>query len=47
MALLHQLGAGAGPAQLVVMRGEPSAFGPPLDHADVADLIGGRSTSAD
>jgi hypothetical protein len=47
MALLHELGEPTGPAQLVVMRGAPEAFGPPLDHGDAADLVGGHPTTTD
>lgn len=47
MALLHEVGEASGPAQLVVMRGAPEAFGPPLDRAAAADLVGGRSTTTD
>jgi acyl transferase domain-containing protein/NAD(P)H-dependent flavin oxidoreductase YrpB (nitropropane dioxygenase family) len=46
MAILHEIGAGAGPAQLVVMRGAPEAFGPPLEHAAADDLVG-RPTTTD
>ena len=45
MALLHEIGAGAGPAQLVVMRGTPEAFGPPLEHAAADDLVGRPATA--
>ncbi len=40
MAILHEIGEDSGPAQLVVMRGRPEAFGPPLDHDAAADLVG-------
>ncbi|WP_421121922.1 SDR family NAD(P)-dependent oxidoreductase [Aquihabitans daechungensis] len=46
MALLHEISAGRGPAQLVVMRGTPEAFGPPLEHAAADDLVG-RPTTTD
>jgi NAD(P)-dependent dehydrogenase (short-subunit alcohol dehydrogenase family) len=46
MALLHEIGADSGPAQLVVMRGTPEAFGPPLEHAAADDLVG-RPTTTD
>lgn len=46
MAILHEIGAGEGPAQLVVMRGAPEAFGPPLEHAAADDLVG-RPTTTD
>ena len=46
MALLHEIAADAGPAQLVVMRGTPEAFGPPLEHAAADDLVG-RPTTTD
>ncbi len=46
MALLHEIGADGGPAQLVVMRGTPAAFGPPLEHAAADDLVG-RPTTTD
>ena len=46
MAILHEIGAGSGPAQLVVMRGLPEAFGPPLEHAAADDLVG-RPTTTD
>jgi NAD(P)-dependent dehydrogenase (short-subunit alcohol dehydrogenase family) len=46
MALLHEISAGSGPAQLVVMRGTPEAFGPPLDHTAADDLVG-RPTTTD
>ncbi|MCB1030844.1 MAG: hypothetical protein KDA95_05860, partial [Acidimicrobiales bacterium] len=47
MAILHEIADGNGPTQLVVMRGEPEAFGPPLDPSQAADLIGGHSTATD
>lgn len=47
MAILHEIAEAEGPSQLVVMRGAPEAFGPPLDHGDAADLIGGHSTTTD
>jgi NAD(P)-dependent dehydrogenase (short-subunit alcohol dehydrogenase family) len=47
MALLHELGEASGPSQLVVMRGAPEAFGPPLEHAEAADLVGGHQTTTD
>lgn len=46
MAILHEIGAESGPAQLVVMRGTPEAFGPPLEHAAADDLVG-RPTTTD
>jgi acyl transferase domain-containing protein/NAD(P)-dependent dehydrogenase (short-subunit alcohol dehydrogenase family) len=46
MALLHEIGEPTGPAQLVVMRGTPEAFGPPLEHAAADDLVG-RPTTTD
>ena len=45
MALLHEIGAGEGPSQLVVMRGTPEAFGPPLEHAAAEDLVGRHTTT--
>ncbi|MEZ5183052.1 MAG: SDR family oxidoreductase [Acidimicrobiales bacterium] len=47
MAILHEIGEAEGPSQLVVMRGAPEAFGPPLDHAEAADLLGGHPTTTD
>lgn len=42
MALLHEVAAGSGPSQLVVMRGTPEAFAPPIDHTPASDdLVGG------
>jgi hypothetical protein len=29
------------------MRGAPEAFGPPLEHAEAADLVGGHQTTTD
>jgi hypothetical protein len=46
MALLHEIGEPTGPAQLVVLRGTPEAFGPPLEHAAADDLVG-RPTTTD
>jgi len=46
MAILHEIGAASGPSQLVVMRGTPEAFGPPLDHTAADDLVG-RPTTTD
>ncbi|MCB0971951.1 MAG: SDR family NAD(P)-dependent oxidoreductase, partial [Acidimicrobiales bacterium] len=40
MALLHEVGEATGPSQLVVMRGAPEAFGPPVDHEAARDLVG-------
>jgi acyl transferase domain-containing protein/NAD(P)H-dependent flavin oxidoreductase YrpB (nitropropane dioxygenase family) len=45
MALLHEVAAGDGPAQLVVMRGAPEAFAPAIDHASAQDLLGGHATA--
>ena len=42
MALLHEVAAGSGPSQLVVMRGAPEAFAPPVDHTPASDdLVAG------
>lgn len=46
MAILHEIGAASGPAQLVVMRGTPEAFGPPIEHTAADDLVG-RPTTTD
>jgi NAD(P)-dependent dehydrogenase (short-subunit alcohol dehydrogenase family)/acyl carrier protein len=46
MALLHELAVDGGPSQLLVMRGAPEAFGPPLDHGATGDLVG-RPTTTD
>jgi NAD(P)-dependent dehydrogenase (short-subunit alcohol dehydrogenase family)/acyl carrier protein len=45
MALLHELAAGSGPSQLLVMRGAPEAFGPPIDHGPADDLLGSPTTT--
>lgn len=45
MALLHEVAAGSGPSQIVVMRGAPEAFAPPIDHTPASDdLVGGFTT---
>jgi NAD(P)-dependent dehydrogenase (short-subunit alcohol dehydrogenase family)/acyl carrier protein len=49
LALLHEVAEAVagrpGPAQLVVMRGAPEAFAPPVDHTAASDdLVGGTTT---
>ena len=47
MALLHEVADPTGPSQLVVMRGTPEAFGPPVDHTSASDdLVGGFKPGA-
>ena len=46
MALLHEVAQAAGPAQVVVMRGTPEAFGPPVERTAASDdLVGGYTAS--
>jgi NAD(P)-dependent dehydrogenase (short-subunit alcohol dehydrogenase family) len=47
LALLHEISDASGPPQLVVMRGTPEAFGPPLDHSAASDDLVGGYTARD
>ncbi|MEO6626951.1 MAG: SDR family NAD(P)-dependent oxidoreductase, partial [Aquihabitans sp.] len=45
LAVLHELSRSTGPSQVVVMRGAPEAFAPPLDHTSASDdLLSGFTT---
>ena len=47
LALLGEIGRVEGPAQVVVMRGNPEAFAPPIEHTAASDDLIGRATSSD
>ncbi|QXC59429.1 SDR family NAD(P)-dependent oxidoreductase [Aquihabitans sp. G128] len=46
LALLHEVSSAEGPSQLVVMRGAPEAFAPPVEHLAASDDLAGRSATA-